>query len=140
MLKNLLSFYESQLTWHWKQYAVATQPKPFLTWQVFQETWFCLVTEITFALDHFLTPKNRILEALWKQMSVYFSVRKILLGGGEGGSWGRLNNFFFKAARCLGIAKCLTILEIQPFLIIAILPTIALKDWNFPDNLDFKGG
>ena len=33
---------------------------------------FCLVSEKTFALHHFLTPKNYFLEALWKQMSVYF--------------------------------------------------------------------
>ena len=28
----------------------------------------------TFALRHFLTPKNCIFEALWKQMSVYFCI------------------------------------------------------------------
>ena len=46
--------------------------------------------------------------------------------GGGGGGWGRLNSFF-KAACCLGLVKCLTILEIQPFFSIAILPSIALK-------------
>ena len=60
-----------------------------------------------------------------------------MLSGG-GGGWGRLNSFF-KAACCLGLVKCLTILEIQPFFSIAILPSIALKRWNFPDNVDFKG-
>ena len=83
-------------------------------------------------------------------MSVCFSVRKFLSqrrskifsGGGwrgeGGGVWWRLNNFF-KATRCYGLVKCLTKLEIQPFFSIAILPYIALKRWNFPDNLDFKG-
>ena len=33
------SFYEHQLTWHWKQYAPATQPKPF---------WFYKFSENTF--------------------------------------------------------------------------------------------
>ena len=57
---------------------------------------------------------------------------KILSGGGGGGGgggrgvWERLNNFF-KVARGLGLVKCLTILEIQPFFSIAILPSIALK-------------
>ena len=55
-----------------------------------------------FALHHFLTPKNCILEALWKQMSVYFykviSVRFYLVGG-------RLNNLL-KSARCLSLRKC----------------------------------
>ena len=36
-------FYELQLTWHWKQYAPKTQPKTFLTLQVFQQTRFCIV-------------------------------------------------------------------------------------------------
>ena len=31
------------------------------------------------------------------------------------------------------------ILEIQRFISITILPSIALKSPNFPDNLDFKG-
>ena len=57
---------------------------------------------------------------------------------GGGAVWGKLNNFF-KTARCLGFVKCLTILEIQPFFRIAILQSIALKRWNFPDNLDFNG-
>ena len=49
------------------------QPKNFLSLQIFQQKCFCLVSEKTFALHHFLTPKNYFLEALWKQMSVYFS-------------------------------------------------------------------
>ena len=85
-----------------------------------------------------------------KCMSIYIYVRKFLFqrrskilsgcsgGGGGGRVWRRLNSFF-KAARCLGLVKCLTILEIQQFFNIAILPSIVLKRWNFPDNLYFKG-
>ena len=40
------------------------QSKTFLTLQVFQQTYFSLVSEKTFRLYHFLTPKNCILEAL----------------------------------------------------------------------------
>ena len=43
---------------------------------IFQQTCFRLVPEKTFALHHFLTPKNYILEVLWNQM--YISVRKFL--------------------------------------------------------------
>ena len=42
--------------------------------QIFQKTCFCLVSEITFVLHHFLMPSNHILEVLWKQMSVYFCI------------------------------------------------------------------
>ena len=75
---------------------------------------------------------------------IFFQRRsKILSGGGGGGAggevvWGRLNSFF-KDTRCLSLIKCLTILEIQPLFSIEILPSIAWKRWNFPDNLDFKG-
>ena len=48
--------------------------KIFLTLQIFQETCFCLVSEKTFTLHHLLTLKNCIVEALWKQMLVYFCV------------------------------------------------------------------
>ena len=65
------SFYEPQLTRCWKWHAPATQPKNFLTLQIFQQTCFCLVSEKIFALHHFLAPRNCILEALWKQRSVY---------------------------------------------------------------------
>ena len=71
LLRKPHSFYEPQLTRHWKKYALATQPKTFLTLQIFQSPFFCLVSEKTFALLHFLTCKNCILEALWKQMFVY---------------------------------------------------------------------
>ena len=40
------------------------QSKTFLTLQIFQQTCFCLVTEKTFGLHHFLTPKKYILEAI----------------------------------------------------------------------------
>ena len=49
------------------------QPKTFLILQIFQQTCFCLVSEKTFALHHFLAPKNYILEAL-KRKSLYISV------------------------------------------------------------------
>ena len=42
----------------------ATQPKTFLTLNIFQQTCFCLVPAKIFALHHFLTPMNCILEAL----------------------------------------------------------------------------
>ena len=48
--------------------------KTFFTLQIFQQTCFCLVSEKTFTPHHFLTPQNCILEAFWKQMSVYFCV------------------------------------------------------------------
>ena len=35
-----------------------------------------------FAMRHYLTPKNCILEALWKQMFLYISLRKFYLVGG----------------------------------------------------------
>ena len=118
-LKKSHSFYEPQLSWHWKLYAPATQSKTFLTLQTFQQRCFCLVSEKKFALHHFLAPKNYILEALWKQMSVYFSispsenlcskdiVRFYFMGGGLGG--GRRLNNFLKAAHCLGLVKCFSI-------------------------------
>ena len=40
--------------------------KTFLTLQIFQQTYFCLVLEKIFGLHHFLTPKNCIPVALWK--------------------------------------------------------------------------
>ena len=55
------SFYEPQLTQHYKKYNPTIQPK----------TCFWLVTEKTFALHHFQAPKNYILGALGKQMSLY---------------------------------------------------------------------
>ena len=87
---------------------------------------------------------------------LYISVRKSLFqrrseiclmgeGAGELGVWGRLNNFI-KGAPCLGLATCFTIfhfnlnfLKFNYFFSILILPSIALKRWNFTDNLDFKG-
>ena len=45
--------------------------KPF--W-LFQQTCFGFVSEKKFALHHFLTSKNCIYEALWKQMSACFCI------------------------------------------------------------------
>ena len=44
----------------------------FLTFQNFQQTCFCVMSEKIITLHHFLTAKNCIFEAFWKQMSVYF--------------------------------------------------------------------
>ena len=67
---------------------------------------------------------------------MWISVRKCLfrilwklLPGGE------LNNSL-QADRCSGLVK---FLKTQIFFSISILPSIALKHLNFPDNLDFKG-
>ena len=79
------------------------QPKAFLTLQIFRQKCFYVVSEKIFALHHFLTSKNCILEARCKQM--LFPRHSRVLSGGSGG---RLNNFL-KAARCLGLAKCFTI-------------------------------
>ena len=91
--------------------------KLFSSLRIFQQTCFCLLSEKTFALHNFLTPKNCFLETFWKQMSViflYISLRKILfqrrskIFPGSMGSGGKLNNFL-KAARCSGLVKCFTI-------------------------------
>ena len=83
--------------------------------------WHCLVLEKTFALHHFWTPKNCILEALWKQISLYFCLslsesfcprdvaRFYLMESGLMGRGGESLNNFFKAARCMGLIKCFTI-------------------------------
>ena len=86
LLKNTYSFYEPQLTWHWKRYVPATQPKTSLTLQIFQQTCFSFVPE-----KHFHCTIS------WKAnvcIFVYISVRKCLfqrrskiLSGGEWG-WG----------------------------------------------------
>ena len=63
-----------------------------------------------------------------------------LIWWGVGMGWRVVNNFL-KAARYLGLVKCFNffISEIQLYFSILILPSIALKRLNFPDNLDFKG-
>ena len=62
-----------------------------------------------------------------------------------GGWWGWQNKFL-KAVRSLALAKYfttfynfLTIFENSTIFSISILLFIALKRWNFPDYLDFKG-
>ena len=89
------------------------QPKTFLTLQIFQPTFFCLVSEKTFALHHLLTPKNCILETLWKKISVYFciclsenfcswdAVRFYLVWRGR--------MISLRTTRCLSLIKCFTI-------------------------------
>ena len=40
LIKKLYSFYKPQVTWHWKWYAPSTQPKAFLTLQIFSKHIF----------------------------------------------------------------------------------------------------
>ena len=49
-LKKHLSFYQPQLTQHYKKYAPTRQPKTILTLQIFQQTCFWWVSDKTFAL------------------------------------------------------------------------------------------
>ena len=93
-----------------------------------------------------------ILETLWKKTSVYFCIssfqRKSLFQRcsmilyGWGWIRGRLNNFL-KTAHCVRLVKCLIVFHFnwnfRLFFSISILPSIALKRWKFPENLDFKG-
>ena len=51
-LKKPHSFYELQLTQHYKKHALAIQPKTLLFLQIFQQTCFWLVSKRT-ALHHF---------------------------------------------------------------------------------------
>ena len=80
---------------------------------------------------------------------LYISLRKFLFQRHSkvlpGGRWDgeRLSNFF-KVTRCLGLAKCFAIYhfnwnfrKFNYFLVISILLSIALKRWNFPDNLGY---
>ena len=79
---------------------------------------------------------------------LYISLRKFLFHrnskilSGDIGGRGRLNNFL-KAARWLDLAKCFTVFHfnwnVQKFNYFWAFPHIALKRWNFPDNLSFKG-
>ena len=46
----------------------------FLTLQIFQQTYLCLLWKKNICTAPFLTPKSRILEAVWKQTSVYFCI------------------------------------------------------------------
>ena len=46
----------------------------FLTLQIFQRTCLCLLWEKNICTVPFVTPKNRILEAVWKQMSEHFCI------------------------------------------------------------------
>ena len=48
--------------------------KNLSAFKILHQICFCLVSEKTFALHHFLTPENSILQVLWKQMSVYFCI------------------------------------------------------------------
>ena len=108
---NLLDIENSMLSQH--------SQNPVWLYKFSSKNGFCLVPKITFALHHFLTSKNRILEEIWKQMPVYFGISpeenfcsrdagRFYLGESGIVGWGRLNNFL-KSAGCLGLAKCFTI-------------------------------
>ena len=126
-----------------------TQPKTFLSLQVFQQTNFCVVSERIFALHHFLTAKNCILETLWKQISIYHLEKNLFprrrnVSSGEGWDRERLNKFLgqltvWALQNVLQFFILIEIFENWTIFIISILPFMILKHWNFPDNLDFKG-
>ena len=110
---------------------------------------FCVVSERIFALHHFLTPKNCILEALWKQMPVYLiyfnSFRDVvmcyLVEGGIGEDW---INFLrqFAVWALQNVLQFFILIEIFDNLTIfsiSILLFMAFKRWNFSDNFDLKG-
>ena len=106
-----------------------------------------------FALHPFVMPQNCILEALWKQISIYFYispyenvrsrdvVRFYLLGDGLGGGWIVLKaaHFYVPRKMIYNFSFWLKFLKIQLYFSISILLSIALKRWNFRDNLEFKG-
>ena len=86
----------------------------FPTLQLFQQTKYCLVSEKTFELQHFMTL------AFWKHfeskcvcISVYL-LEKIIVPRTQDFIWcdegcgGKLDNFL-KTAHCLGLIKCWTI-------------------------------
>ena len=106
-LKKPLSFYEPQLTQHYKKNTSATQPK----------ICFWLVSEKTLALHHLQTPNSW---STWKaQVCIFLSIcsRNVgsfyLVGG--------LNNFH-QTNRCLGLIKCFKFLDLQLLFSILILP------------------
>ena len=137
------SFYEHQLTWHCKQYAPATQPKPF---------WFSKFSENIFTAPFLDAQELHSWSTLKANACIflYISLRKFLFQrrskvlSGKGWDGGRLNNFL-KVVHCLGLVNILQffvlidIFENSTIFSILIFLFIALKRLNFPDNLDFKG-
>ena len=127
--------------------------KPFWLYKFSANIFLSGIRKI-FVLYHFLTPKNCILEALWKQMSAYFlispkenvcsrDVVRFYLVRSEMGRR-RLKNFL-DVARCLDLAKCFKAFhfnwyfwKFSCFFRILILLSVVLKCRNFQDNLDFK--
>ena len=120
MLKRPHPFYEPQLTCQWKYYTFATQPKTFLTLQIFQTTFFCLVSEKTFAQHHSWRPRTTFLkhfETKCLYTSVYLRKKTFvlssnfcskILSGWEVG-WGESLNYFLNATRCMTLVECFTI-------------------------------
>ena len=67
------SFHKAQLTWYCKKYAPTRQPKTFLNLQIFEQKSFWLVSKKNVCTTLISRrPRTAILEAFWKQMSVYF--------------------------------------------------------------------
>ena len=106
------SFSESQLTWHWKLHAVVTQPKVFLTLQIFKSTFF-LVSEKNTCTASFLDAQDL---HSWRTLKTnlciffYISVRKVLfLRHSKTLSGLERQNDFLKRACCLSLVKCFTV-------------------------------
>ena len=113
----------------------------------FLANMFCVVSERIFALHHFVTPKNCILETLWKQMPVYLiyfnSFQDVVMCYLVGVGWGKTINFLRQYAvwALQNVLQFFILIEIFDSLTIfsiSILLFIAFKRWNFSDNLDFK--
>ena len=93
---------------------------------------------------HFLMPKNCILEALWKQMSVYFCISlsenlcsieviRFYLVRVWGMGWAWCLNNFLRVDRCLGLVKLYTIFRLtEIFGNSTIFHTLLISIYHFP--------
>ena len=108
--KNLTYFKNLNLLKVVKNMHPQHSQKPYFT-NFPAEMFLVAVRKKTFALHHFYTFKNYIVEAIEKQMSIfqYISVRKFLFRRRRKLSSGRGMNNFLKAARCSGLVKCFKI-------------------------------
>ena len=72
LLKKLQSFYEPQLTWHWKWYSMLPQrsQKPFWLYKFSANMFFFGVRKKYLYCTISWRPRT----ALWKQMPVYFFI------------------------------------------------------------------
>ena len=97
--QNPHSFYEAQLTQHYKEYAPATQPKTLLTlrytqiYSISQQTCFWFVSEKFLHCIISGHPKTSFWKH-WESKCLYIPV------------YLRKKFFPFKAACCLGFVKC----------------------------------